>query len=201
MLVTLMFLSPLSHRDGDLVQSLHTQTPVKLVLAPIGFDAVDGPAGHMQEPDLVQVHELLLIDNAKEVRGLCSLNGDFGDGGAIVAGEEPAHAQRKIRKRAGQLLEILASHHFCVSLEVQRHHGDACVWSNQGQGTARVTSVHSGKEAACNINAAHLTSTPNFFRMASAVASEESGFWPVIRLRSTTTWDTQLASPSSKTAP
>src|SRR2546429_6192488 len=113
MLVTLMFISPLSRRDGNVVQSLHSQTPVELVLAPIGFDAVDGPAGHMQEPDLVQVHELLLVDDAKEVRGLCSLNGDFGDGGAIVAGEEPAHAQRKIRKRTGPLLEIMAYHHFC----------------------------------------------------------------------------------------
>src|SRR5207244_11908992 len=92
MLVTLMFISPLSRRDGDVVQSLHSQTSVELVLAPIGFDTVDGPVGHMQEPNLVQIHELLLIDDAKEVRGLCSLNRDFSDGCAIVAGEESAHA-------------------------------------------------------------------------------------------------------------
>jgi hypothetical protein len=116
-----------SRRDGDVVQSLHTQPPVELVLAPIGLDAVDGPAGHMQEPDLVQVHELLLVDDAKEVRRLCSLNGNLGDGGAIVADEESAYAHCKIRKRAGQLLEILVSYHFCVSLEVQRHQVDACV--------------------------------------------------------------------------
>src|SRR5712691_755753 len=116
MLITLMFISPLrsfqplepkasraaaleagfqsspSRRDGDVVQSLHTQPPVELVLAPIGLDAVDGPISHMQEPDLVQVHVLLLVDDAKEVRGLCSLNGDLGDGGAIIADEESAHA-------------------------------------------------------------------------------------------------------------
>src|SRR5947209_20400869 len=86
------FQSSPSRCDGDVVQSLHTQPPVELVLAPIGFDAVDGPVGHMQEPNLIQIHELLLVDDAKEVRGLCSLNGDFGDSCAIVADEEPAYA-------------------------------------------------------------------------------------------------------------
>ena len=56
-----------SRRDGDVVQSLHTQPPVELVLAPIGLDTVDGPISHMQEPDLVQVHELLLVDDKVEL--------------------------------------------------------------------------------------------------------------------------------------
>src|SRR5258708_29140755 len=117
--------------DRDVVQSLDNQPPVGMVLAPIGLEAVDCPTSHMQEPDLVQVYELLLVDDAKEVRGLCSLNGDLDDGGAIVADEESAHMHCKIRKRADQLLEIRPSHLLGVSLQVQWEQGERCLWGNR----------------------------------------------------------------------
>ena len=120
-----------------MIQSLYTQAPVEAVLTPVGLEAINGRIIQVQEPDLVEVHQFLLVDDAKEVSGLGPRDCNLGDSGIVVPDEEPSHTYREVRKRACQLLKISASHILRISLQIQRDQRDFCMWSNKCQNTVR----------------------------------------------------------------
>ncbi len=99
-----------------MIQPLDTQPPVEAVLTPIGRDAIDHRIIHVQEPDLVKVHEFLLVDDAKEVSSLSSSDRNLGDSNIVVPKEEPPYTYREVRKCACQLLNISASYILRISV-------------------------------------------------------------------------------------
>src|SRR5687767_3798747 len=198
--VALMWSFPLSSRDRHVVEPLHAEAAVQLVLAPVGPDVVDAPAGHVEEPYRLDVDVLLLVDDAEDVVGLGAVDEDLGDGRAVPAHEQPGDGEREIRQRPAQLGEDLPTFLPDRALDPGGHRLKVALQRGERQRPFDVADFGPFEEAPGNRLFVH-HSTPNFLRTASAAASDDAGFWAVTRLRSTTMWGAQAESPSSKTAP
>src|ERR1700722_2768223 len=70
--------SPPPLRDRDLVQPLDRKPPVELVLVPVGGQPGDDVPVGGQQPGLLDVEVLLLVDRAEEVGGLGALEDELG---------------------------------------------------------------------------------------------------------------------------
>src|SRR3984957_15003775 len=201
--VSLMSAAP--SRDRDLVVALHGQAPVQLRLAPVGVDAADQPAGHDKTPGLVDVQVLFLVDGAGVVGGLGAL-GLEQRGDHVAGGDDPADADHQVGKGPHQVGHYGPQHVRTLVIDAERMHGDRGLRIDQSHRGVDVVPGQSVQEFRYGLRGSGHAATPragasSFLMTASAVASVEPGFCPVMTLRSTTTCEIHAAGPSSKTAP